>query len=72
MIQKGWMSWRDTLFIWRGSAKCTKGVLEWKGSWVGVESPAAKDVKVPPKARFSKSRKNVFADSDLICKYHNR
>ena len=49
------MSWRDTLFIWRGSAKCTKGVLEWKGSWVGVESRAAKDVKVPPKARFSKS-----------------
>ena len=49
------MSWRDTLFIWRGSARCTKGAFEWKGSWVGVDSSAAKNVKVPPKARFSES-----------------
>ena len=50
------MSWRDTLFIWRGSAKCTKGAFEWEGSWVGVDSPAAKNVKVPLKARFSESK----------------
>ena len=49
------MSWRDTLFIWKGKAKSASGVLEWKGSWVGVDSALAKNVVLPNLAAFQKS-----------------
>ena len=49
------MSWRDTLFIWKGKAKSASGVLEWKGSWVGVDSALAKNVLLPSDAVFQKS-----------------
>ena len=41
------------LCLFGGSAKCTKGAFEWKGSWIGVDSPAAKN-KSAPESRFSK------------------
>jgi hypothetical protein len=49
------MSWRDTLFIWKGKAKSASGVLEWEGSWAGVDSALAKNVLLPSDAVFQKS-----------------
>jgi hypothetical protein len=51
------MSWRDTLFIWRGEFKVQtdgQGNAEahFKGRWVGVDAPDARDAALPSDDAF--------------------
>jgi len=50
------MSWRNTLFVWRGSL----AGAEWTGHWVGVDSPDAARV-APPSAQEFADSPNAFA-----------
>ena len=51
------MSWRDTLFIWRGEFKVQtdgRGHAEahFEGRWVGVDAPDARDAALPSDDAF--------------------
>jgi len=50
------MSWRNTLFVWRG----TLAGAEWAGHWVGVDSPDVARVALPSAEEFADSS-NAFA-----------
>lgn len=74
------MSWRDTLFIWRGDIvieayfssvgpKHPSGKVQFKGRWVGVADAAdARDARMPPDDAFraSSDEFDVIGKADAL------
>lgn len=49
-------TWRDTLFVWKGSLILQKSTILWEGSWVGCqECPAASSATTPSNEAFAES-----------------
>ena len=57
------MSWRDTLFFWRGEFRVDRdGAARFAGTWVGVDAgPDGAYASAPPDADFASARALRFA-----------
>lgn len=63
------MSWRDTVFVWRGSLMSAvtsgaEGAL-WEGRWVGVDTPDA-SAALPTDAAFEQSTNHFRVNMETI------
>eukprot|EP00961_Rhodomonas_salina_P132140 1778638-Rhodomonas_salina.1 len=52
------MTWRDTLFVWRGdlSLQDNDTRFVWKGTWVGVDSADSRSAPTPSSFSFLRSK----------------
>ena len=61
------MTWRDTLFVWKGRVQRDLGLgIIFEGTWLGVQAGAADPpVKIPGNDAFAKSAMDFFVSGTL-------
>ena len=62
------MSWRDTLFVWKGKATVDvdQKSFSWEGSWIGVDCALTKNLLLPSESSFEKSNMNFAVVGKII------
>jgi hypothetical protein len=63
MVKKEKISWRDTLFCWKGILSCENNEFQYNGTWVGSE-----DLTLPSKEQFHHSKNTFLLKSNQIKK----